>query len=238
MNNIDVEANKNIAIIQELEISTKLVKKGLHEFQNISFINDFYFLPILLISNGLERFIKIIICLHHFEKNKKYPNLSTIRNYGHNLTRLFDYVFNAFFQSVDDKPTAVAEDLKFLRSKFSKTIITNLSEFGISARYHYLDEILGENPKTKPPETIWHMLEMEIIATEDVNWLKNINSQKYRDKYFVRVRENFVVPIERIMRILSRIFTFGYLGENARTFIPSLDPFYSLRDEDLGKTKY
>ena len=41
---------RELAIVQELETSVRLIKLGIGEYQNISLSNDFYFLPFQLMS--------------------------------------------------------------------------------------------------------------------------------------------------------------------------------------------
>jgi hypothetical protein len=51
---MDVEFTRNIALIEELETSVRLLKLGFGEYQNLGGANDFYYLPFQLISSGFE----------------------------------------------------------------------------------------------------------------------------------------------------------------------------------------
>jgi hypothetical protein len=50
---------KDIHLSEEIQTSTNLIQLGLGELQNITFENDFYYLPFQLLSSGLERLMKL-----------------------------------------------------------------------------------------------------------------------------------------------------------------------------------
>ena len=65
---------KKLHLIDELTSASKLIEIGFGELQNLDTTNDFLFIPLQLISSGLERLMKCHICLGHLEKNGKYPD--------------------------------------------------------------------------------------------------------------------------------------------------------------------
>ena len=64
---------KQLYLNDELTTSIKLIKLGFGELQNLSMGNDFYYLPLQLLSSGFERLMKCYICFGHFEKEGCYP---------------------------------------------------------------------------------------------------------------------------------------------------------------------
>lgn len=64
---------QNIRLLDEVDISARLIKKGFSELQQINGGNDFYHPPILLISSNFERLMKCIICYWELKTNGNYP---------------------------------------------------------------------------------------------------------------------------------------------------------------------
>lgn len=57
-----IEVAKFFTLNEEFETADKLIRLGFGELQNINLVNDFYFLPFQLLSQGFERFMKSYIC--------------------------------------------------------------------------------------------------------------------------------------------------------------------------------
>jgi len=74
--NTDDSTLKNLCLLNEIELSVKLIQLGLGELQNLNSTNDFYYLPFQLLSNGFERLMKCVICLGHLHINNKYPDVN------------------------------------------------------------------------------------------------------------------------------------------------------------------
>ena len=64
---------------EELDLSYKLVCKGLGELQKINYSNDFYFLPLLLLSQGIERFLKSYIIAYKVENEEEKEYINKIK---------------------------------------------------------------------------------------------------------------------------------------------------------------
>lgn len=69
-----IEIQKIALLIEEFEIANKLIRLGFGELQNINLDNDFYFLPLQLLSQGFERFMKAYICVGYIEKHETLPD--------------------------------------------------------------------------------------------------------------------------------------------------------------------
>lgn len=83
--------HRKFCLLDEVETSIKLLKKGMGDLQNISGRNDFYHVPILLLSSGYERLIKCLLCLALMDnKNFREQPFKTSERKGHNLDYLLD----------------------------------------------------------------------------------------------------------------------------------------------------
>lgn len=64
---------QKLAIDQELLNAIRLIQAGFGQLQNLDAANDFYHLPLLTLSSGFERFMKVILCLRILEKTGEFP---------------------------------------------------------------------------------------------------------------------------------------------------------------------
>ena len=78
---------------------TKL--KGLKEIQNFNDYDKFYFLPLQLLSQGIERFLKSYFCLYYFMENNSFPKIDTLRSFSHDINQPIKLILEKYFKSYD-----------------------------------------------------------------------------------------------------------------------------------------
>lgn len=95
---------------QEFELSYKLVRKGFGELQKIEYVNDFYFLPLLLLEQGIERFLKSYIIAYRIDAESMVLLEKQCRT--HDLLLLLEIIQKKFYKigyrTIDN------EDFQFL----------------------------------------------------------------------------------------------------------------------------
>ena len=157
-----IEITKHFALLEEFETSSKLIKLGFGELQNINLDNDFYFLPFQLLSQGFERFMKSYICIAYFDKHDKFPNSEYLKSFRHDLKKLLNEILCNYFEDYESSQFNL--DKRFLeKSKNLKESLYILSEFGKLARYHNFEIITGSNKKTINAVKLWERFESNIL---------------------------------------------------------------------------
>lgn len=235
------ELIQRLSVSEEVNIASRLITKGLEELQKIDGGNDFLHLPMLLLSNGLERLMKIILCLYYFELEESYMSKSELKKLGHNLTSILDKVIESCFDEKYLKMPAGKSDFDFLKNdKFLRMAIEILSAFSDTERYHNLDIIGGDNKirgdkAIKDPYDDWGMLEFEIIKISP-DWIEEI--QKPFNDVSAKVSQELVKIFERCIRALSRLFTLGIISEHGKLYSSSIMEFINMMDKDIGKRNY
>lgn len=224
---------------EEVLTSVRLIQKGLAEVQRIDGANDFYHPALLLLSSGLERLMKCILCLRSQAVGGDFPSAKQIKDYGHDLERLRDAVVAACFDDEYRGSRQAADiDAAFLESDLRlRALLTSLSRFARSARYYNLNMVGGDEPDTDSPEQEWAGLEMEVVSERPELW-KALEAPSGSGPIFDAISREFVGRIEVFVRALCRLFTLGPLGDNARAYTGYLTPFLSLRNENLGRHDY
>jgi len=132
---------QKVALWHELETSIRLLKVGLRELQRIDGANDFYHLPLLMLANGCERFLKVIVCLHHVERHGEFPTGSEIfrGRTGHDLTALLDRVVaECFSANYTDRIPVGGEDIEFLRNDQRLKRVIDLDGYPLDSSNLYI----------------------------------------------------------------------------------------------------
>ena len=232
---------QELSIDDELRTAIRLLKCGLRELNRMDGANDFYHLPILLLASGLERLMKTVICLHYLAVNGDFPkrNIFPEGKRGHNLIYLLDMVTkDCFSDEYLTKIPVAKQEIEFLRSnKQLRRIVKILSEFGQSARYYNLNVVLGEEDPGPSPDDDWKKLELEIFK-EDPNWDQTIQDSSQSEGIHERINRKLTIHCERLARSLSRLFTIGGLGNEAKRISSHTHDFLFLTDEQFGMRDY
>lgn len=248
MKNKKIPDNQFVALDDEVRASINLIQTGLAELQNIDDSNDFYYLPFILLSNGFEKLLKVIICFYFWEQEGHFPTMNDFKenkhDNGHNLLYLKNKVLSDYF--VTDKPLLI-EDHKFLANNQTlNKLVSFLGEFGQYSRFYNLDVIIS-NPKKKSKDIkkLWEDLENDLLAEDSKlfnkfkKYLSNINKEKLIkiEEINKQVQSKSIILLERFARALTRQFVFGKLGQ-AEIFTGTITPFLSLDDKELGERDY
>jgi len=232
---------QNVAVGEEVRTSIKLIEAGLKQLQRIDGANDFYHLPMLLLASGFERLMKTIVCFHTLHERGEYParNAFPRGRTGHDLTRLLNKITQeCFSEAYLNRVPAARQDVEYLRNDSRlRELVRILSDFGQAARYHNLDIVLGGSPTTLSAEQQWEQVELAILR-EDDDWAEQLKAPVNTDKLYKRITTDLVVRLEMFARALTRLFTIGGLGDEAKRHTGTIQPFLFLRDAELGKRVY
>lgn len=217
---------------QEFDLSYKLVCKGLGELQRIDYSNDFYFLPLLLLSQGIERFLKSYIIAYKIENEEENLFPENLRT--HSLVKLLDIIKQDFYV-IGSRDTDI-KDEQYLSNTYLNKLLDILSDFGKRGRYYNINHLMNGNNNS--PISNWQELEQDLIPLTREEYLKLMDVDT-RNNYYKRVNNEIIIIIEKFLSILSRQHIFGrtskvFLGATIANF----STFGYMYDNDYGKTDY
>ena len=216
---------------QEFELSYKLVRKGFGELQKIEYVNDFYFLPLLLLGQGIERFLKSYIIAYRIDAESMVLLEKQCRT--HDLLLLLEIIQKNFYKighrSIDN------EDCQFLSNNVTlKRVLTILSDFGNNGKYYNINHLLNGNASS--PISWWEDLESDLIPLFGTIDYTDIKTVDFRYK---EANNRIIVTIEKFLSILSRQHIFGNKSKVFCTaIISNYSYFERLYDGHYGKTDY
>ncbi len=229
------QVSQRLSLLKETELSISLLSSGLailqqsrpYEFKCFSFM--------LLLATGLERLMKIVLCLHAFEATGEFPSKEYLKGLGHDLVRLRNEVLRACYTQEYLKLPFARTDHDFIEQDalFNHMLIL-LSDFAQSDRYIHMDSIADPQGR-EWPELRWEELERQTMPS-DVYW--SLVQEGKLDELKQHSNQQFVANIEKFIRALTRLFAFAGLGDLARSNSVTTWGFMKLEDEQLGRRHY
>ncbi|RSK43576.1 hypothetical protein [Hymenobacter perfusus] len=234
---MEIEINKRLALLEELETSGNLIRLGLGELQNLGSGNYFYFLPFQLLSQGFERFMKSYICIAYYNKNGILPDFNYLKKFSHDLEKILDEIKSQYYHKFE-RPQFEQDRMFIENDNDLKSLIYIISEFGKLSRYYNFDVITSSNKIGLNAVEAWQDFEHKLIISNNDRLLK-ISDFELNHEVQHEINSHVVIVFEKFVSGLSRQFIFGNLGEFGKQFISNtLHDFGLIYDNNLGKTDY
>lgn len=233
--------NQLIAAGNELLTAVRLYASGIGQLQALDDgASDFFHLPLLVLQQGMERWVKISLCYYHLETHGEFPDFSYFpqSKYGHDIQpRLDDLVSLAYTPDFESKYKWVKKDRLFLKSKKFRDYMFALSKFGVSTRYFHLNRVLGKDIDLSSPEHAWQDIESKVL---DFNpalrqaFYESKGSQEVVSKVLAESRGILV----RCGRALARLLVLGALGAEAESHTGYVHEFHKIHDDCLNTKEF
>ena len=205
------------AIQAELVTISLLLIRGLQELQAMDMTYGSYFMPSQTLSQGLERMMKVVLFLSNNVEKREF------RQKSHNLKMYWDKLIDCnIVRSISDP--------------YFEDILNNLSEFGLNARYYYID-ILGGEPSNFNPQLEWEKLESKFLD-EDPQRYKMLTNGDDASVLIKDIIKRIQIPIERVINSLS-IAIVNYEKREVGWVVPlTIKAFADFNDDIFGKNIY
>ena len=239
MNTQHQESVKRLHLIEELRVAVNTIKSGLGILQqSVTVVDRKYFLFMLVLSTGLERYMKVLLCLQSLDETGNILSSNELQNFGHNLISLNDAIADRCFTEEAMKRSAMRKDLEFIQEGelIGKTL-TVLSDFADASkdRYIYLEGANNPGHDRDWLDRKWESIEDLTMPRE--RRLRLIEDGEL-DKIRIKATNEIVKCIERYLRALARTVTLtGYDGEVKSLGTDAFD-FLMKRDDELGSEEY
>ena len=226
-----MDIRQNIAFIQEAETAVTLTLDGIIAINRINAEVIKYHTCLQLVSQGLERLMKLIICIGELEQQGRLSERDEIKKFGHDLLKLADAVVSfADRIGYSKSRPAVKEDIDFIRGdKQLRELLAILTGFGTRARYYDLDTLLDPKVAERPDPSVNFERFMDDIQRRSRDPQAIIGMPDYR-----AAKAELTETLQRFARALCRMFTFGPLGSHGNQVYHAVSPFLHLWDEDLS----
>lgn len=222
-----------ITLQQEFDLSFKLLRRGLGELQKIDYANDFYFMPLLLLSQGIERFLKSYIIAYKIEKGE--DQLFERKLKTHDLTELLKFVKENYYL-IGNREVDILDEQFLSGSAHLERVLNILSDFGKNGRYYNINYLI--DPKSISPILEWEKLERDLSSLTEKEWFKPKDIEEL-NKYYKKVTNEVVIIIEKFLSILARQHIFGNESKVFRGMtMPNFAFFEYMYDGDYGKADY
>jgi hypothetical protein len=236
-----MDSLKNISFNDEIRIGFSCAKKGLIEFSKFGPTTIDLFIPLLLLSVGFERLLKVLYCFDFFNNNNLYPTIDELKAKGHDLNILTNHFINVCEKyPLYKNASARINDLNFLNNSLDfKQLISIINKFAKKARYYNLDYITGSTKPIYDPRELISKFLNDILRR-----YPEINEQIFKLPYNTQIvydtfNPYFIELVQTFLRILCFGFTQGAFGDKARQLSAGLlDDFLFIRNENLSQINF
>jgi hypothetical protein len=219
---------------QELTMATSAIESGLAILQHNHLYrrNEFPFM--LLLSNGIERLLKIVQHLAVFNAEGRYRAVGKTHRLDDLCAWVLTNCFTADYLTLPD----MQADREYLASDpmLSATLAVLSSFADVKGdRYIYMDAIVNPNipgAADRWPSRQWARLEQAFIDLAG-----GVVVERVEQQHHAATRE-LVGVIEHFMRVIGRLFAFGGLGETGRQLSGYVSRFTRMTEGDYGKAEY
>lgn len=143
---------QNILLMNEASLSAMSLGVGLTFIRKYNYSQEGYLMHAFFsLSIGMERLMKLILLYDFRYKNGRYPNNSYLKNYSHDLYKLFNQINKI---AEDYGLTELKKDIK--KDSINIKIVEFFSSFAKYSRYYNLDELTGNFPGISSPVKEWN----------------------------------------------------------------------------------
>lgn len=190
-------------------------------------------MPLLLLSQGIERFLKSYIIAYKIEKGE--DQLFERKLKTHDLTELLKLVKENYYL-IGNREVDILDEQFLSGSAHLERVLNILSDFGKNGRYYNINYLI--DPKSISPILEWEKLERDLSFLTEKEWLKPKDIEEL-NKYYKKVTNEVVIIIEKFLSILARQHIFGNESNVFRGMtMPNFAFFECMYDGDYGKTDY
>jgi hypothetical protein len=229
--------SQKLSLIQESEIALYSIEAGLTALEkNRPYASKpYYFTWLLLLSVGIERLMKVIICLREFEVNNKFPTKKSLKNVSHNINKLFESVLRECFTTDYLKKSFAQADYDILKNDVLMIkLLELLSDFAIQDRYIFMDKISEPGIDREWPKNRWEELERIALGDDVYFRLLTDDYKELKARAIIALK----IKIEQLIRALTRLFIFGNLGNLGASQYSLISNFAHMKEDELGSKEY
>lgn len=222
------------AIIEELDAAIPMIRSGLEALVQTPDRPRNLDVAMQNLAPGFERLLKLTYILAAANLQGGRPDWRVLKGHSHDLCGLLDSLVGLVVEAEGyaTRPIVVI-DIEFMRSEEGlPALLEVLSHFGQYGRYRRIDDLVKDQRigADGEPSRRWEEIEQELVwARPDVDDI--VDSM---DLLTPATFETTAV-LQRLARAITRMWTFGALGEENTIHYGVLSVFGRLDDDDLGQ---
>lgn len=222
------------AIIEELDAAIPMIRSGLESLVQTPNRPRNLDVAMQSLAPGFERLLKLTYILAGAHLRGERPDWRVLKGHSHDLCGLLDSLVELVAEDEGySARSVVVEDIEFMRSNEGlRSLLEVLSHFGQYGRYRRIDDLVKEQRvgADGEPSRRWEEIEQELVwGRSDVEEI--IDSM---DLLTPATFETTAI-LQRLARAITRIWTFGALGEENQIHYGVLSVFGRLDDDDFGE---
>ncbi len=230
-----LDTGKSFVLLAELDEATALTRVGLRTLRELRFVSEESAAVLTLLSIGSEKMLKATLGLAALDERNPWPSKGQMRDWGHNLRSLNEAACDRYQAQVrrSTAPGFISQLLDQCHGDETLHLLLDmLTDWGLRARFHRLDDLAGAPQPGPSPQTMWEELESRVLDTEPTLIARLAEVDGY-DPARRRVNAIISESFRLWWQLHTRAWMTGIIGKDAKGLAtilnrvldePALDP--------------
>jgi|SRR5690554_5379616 len=231
--------NRRVQLVLELQETISTIESG---FELLQRDDSWCFREVpcaRLLSDGLERYLKVTLHLINYAKTGQFLADKALRNFGHRIDALWEQVRDkGFDERALSNEFMVARELNFVANdpillRIIEVIALYADASGEYSRYARLNAVASQFSAQFPDavDQGWDDIIKRVMQIQSV---KEYTDQSWRDI----IAPTIIGRIERFLRLVARAIYFSDRSREVRSIGSPMMHFLTIKDDDLGGRVY
>lgn len=219
-------------LTEELYLCQAIIEHGFSIVQNYEPLKHEDFIFSLILSNGIERYLKVFLHLIEFEGNGEFLSLNKMKGkFGHKIEKMADHLISIGFsdETLDKKPLLKADAIFLKEDEGLQLILKALSEFANRERYTFMNGVSNPKKSFNFISELWSPYLIHVIGEEKYyDLLGTDNLDVIYDIGFTELISN----LKLFLRGIARIYIFSNPNPDLKT-IAHASKFATIADSKI-----
>lgn len=220
-------------LIEELNLCQAIIEHGFSIVKNYEPLKHEDFIFSLILSNGIERYLKVFIHLIEFKEKGEFLSLKKMKGkFGHKIEKMANHLISIGFsdKTLDNKPLLKADAIFLKEDEGLQLILKALSKFATRERYTFMNGVSNPQKSFNFISELWSPYSIHVIGEDKYyNLLGSDNLDVIHD---IRSTE-LISNLKQFLRGISRIYIFSNPASELKT-IAHESKFAKITDSKIG----
>lgn len=198
-----------IFLTEELYLCQAIIDHGFSIVQNYEPLKHEDFIFSLILSNGIERYLKVFLHLFEFEEKGEFLSLSKMKGkFGHKIEKMANHIISIGFdeEKLGKKPLLKVDSTFLKEDEGLQLILKALSEFANRERYTFMNGVSNPEKSFDFISELWSPYSIHVIGEE--KYYNLLGSDNLNVIHEIRSTE-LISDLKQFLRGICRIYIFS-----------------------------
>lgn len=219
-------------LTEEIFLCQSIIRHGFSLVKNYEPLKHQDFIFSLILSTGVERYLKVFIHLFEYESKSTFVSLTSMKQrFGHKIEKIANHLISIGFSDtvLDAKPLLKIDDDFIKNDAGLKLIFKALSEFANQERYTFMNGVSEPDKSFNYISELWTPYLIHVIGEKEYYDLLGSNRL---DQVHNLGFGKLVIDLQQFLRSVARIYIFSDTNPEFKNIAYSSE-YSTLTDDQL-----